>query len=147
MTTQQLLKLSNKISAELRSVPAERRMHVIRERLKEILDETDRQALENLILPGWEAHAVALKLKKTVDWRPWFVGGAAVALMLFACFAPNPTPFQLQIVRLVASFFAGTSAYLFSGTFNVKAKWGNVAVQGTAGFGVWFIVYYLFPKV
>lgn len=75
------------------------------------------------------------------------LGFAGIVLITFVALVLSPREMDsgtLAIVRFLAASFAGVSAYLFTGTFQLKARIYNVGVKATGSFAAFLAVFLIF---
>lgn len=89
------------------------------------------------------------------SYRLWVGVGLALLLIVFFIVAffrnPRMSDGQHYILRFLSALCAGFSGFLIAGEalFNMNARLGSggsIAVSGTAGFALFFAVWYGFPK-
>jgi hypothetical protein len=89
------------------------------------------------------------------QYQLWIGFGFAVLLVLFLMVAffkaPTMTPGQFAILRFFAALCAGFAGGLITGEalFRMEGDTGGVKylVSGTAGFALFFVVWFFFPKL
>jgi len=88
------------------------------------------------------------------QYQLWIGFGFAVLLVIFLIVAffkaPNMTPSQHTILRFLAALCAGFAGALISGEALFRMEGGTAGVKylvsGTAGFALFFVVWFFFPK-
>ena len=88
------------------------------------------------------------------QYQVWIGFGFAVLLVFFLMIAffkaPNMTPGQFAILRFLAALCAGFAGALITGEalFRMEGDTGGVKylVSGTAGFALFFVVWFFFQK-